>query len=181
MHIRSDHWLARVRRVGSPNFDARPAWASISLIVIHNISLPAGQFGTGYIERLFCNSLDVLAHPSFSDLAGLRVSSHVLINRRGRITQFVPFDQRAWHAGVSTYQGMRGCNSCAVGIELEGTDTRAYTSAQYRTLSRLCRALLEHYPGLSNERIVGHQEIAPDRKTDPGPAFDWQRLLGSLL
>jgi AmpD protein len=181
LQIRKDHWLSRVRHLPSPNFDDRARCSSINLIVIHNISLPAGEFGSGNIERLFTNSLDTGAHPSFADLAGVEVASHILIDRAGEVTQFVGFDKRAWHAGISTYGGVQGCNGCSIGIEMEGTDTTPYTDEQYTTVGKLCGLLLERYPGLSHERIVGHCEIAPGRKTDPGPSFDWSRFLSSLF
>ena len=145
--------------------------------MVHNISLPPGRFGGGQVEALFCNTLDCSQAPELEDLRALRVSAHLLISRRGRITQFVPFDQRAWHAGVSDWAGRPRCNDYAIGIELEGTDERSYTQSQYRQLGRVLDTLLAAYPRLSVERIVGHQEIAPGRKTDPGPSFDWARVL----
>lgn len=180
MRVKSDHWLARVRRVPSPNNDPRPAHCRISLLVIHGISLPPGRFGTGLIEDLFLNRLDCGSDPALADLQGVRVSAHLLIDRRGRVVQFVPFDRRAWHAGVSNWCGRHGCNDFSIGIELEGEDGRAYTQRQYRKLSKVTSALLARYPALAREAIVGHQEIAPGRKTDPGPAFDWRRYLASL-
>lgn len=180
MHVTPDHWLSAARRCLSPNADARPAAARIDLLVIHNISLPPGEFGTGQIEALFCNRLDCSAHPALADLEGLRVSSHALIERNGAITQFVPFDRRAWHAGVSCFRGAAGCNDYSIGIELEGTDERPYEMAQYQALTAATRALLRAYPALSLGRIVGHLEIAPERKTDPGPSFDWPRYYGGL-
>ena len=180
MQVRNDHWLARTRRRISPNRNPRPDPRDLSLIVIHGISLPAGRFGTGLVDELFLNRLDVTADPALADLAGVAVSAHVFIDRRGRATQFVPFDERAWHAGVSEWRGRCNCNDFAIGIELEGEDTRRYTGAQYRRLEKVTRALLERYPGLSRDAIVGHLEVAPDRKTDPGGAFDWLRYLRSL-
>lgn len=178
-HVRltRDHWLRGVRRLPSPNADARPPGAAIELVVVHNISLPPGRFGGGEIEALFCNELDCSRAPELEDLRGLRVSAHLLISRRGRITQFVPFDRRAWHAGASSWAGRPRCNDFAIGIELEGTDERSYTQSQYRQLGRVLAALLRAYPRLGIEQIVGHQEIAPGRKTDPGPSFDWARVL----
>lgn len=180
MHIKDDHWLARVRRRPSPNQSPRRNPDDLSLVVIHGISLPPGQFGTGMVEDLFLNRLDVSADPALKDLAGLRVSAHLFIDRRGRTTQFVPFDRAAWHAGVSSWRGRSGCNEFGIGIELEGEDHRPYTQAQYRRLRAVLLALLNRYPHLSRVGIVGHQEIAPDRKTDPGPGFDWAGLLSHL-
>ena len=180
LHIKADHWLARTRRRLSPNRDPRPDPDDISLVVIHGISLPPGRFGTGLVEALFENALSVANHPELEDLDGLRVSSHLLVDRLGRATQFVPFAERAWHAGISSWQGREGCNDFAIGIELEGEDQRPYTRAQYQRLRAVLLALLEQYPRLSRGAIVGHQEIAPGRKTDPGPAFDWQAALGGL-
>ncbi|MFK7912895.1 MAG: 1,6-anhydro-N-acetylmuramyl-L-alanine amidase AmpD [Pseudomonadales bacterium] len=180
VRVAPDHWLPRVRRVPSPNCDARFDADDIALLVIHNISLPAGRFGNGHVEALFCNELDCTLHASFADLPGVEVSAHLLIARTGRITQFVPFNARAWHAGTSQWRGRSRCNDFSIGIELEGTDSRPYTKAQYRSLTRVTAALLERYPRMSPDAIVGHEDIAPGRKTDPGPAFDWSRYLGSL-
>lgn len=167
--------LAGVRQVLSPNFDARPKGVAPDLIVVHGISLPAGEFGGPWIDRLFAGDLPPAAHPSFRETAALRVSAHAVVRRDGAITQYVPFGMRAWHAGQSQYQGRSGCNEFSIGIELEGTDVIPYTDAQYESLAALVRALLATYPTLSTERIAGHSDIAPGRKTDPGPAFDWQR------
>lgn len=167
--------LAGVRQVLSPHCDRRPADAAPELIVIHGISLPPGDFGGPWIEQLFTGNLPAEAHPAFGGIAGLRVSAHALIRRGGTITQFVPFGKRAWHAGQSRYQGRSACNDFSVGIELEGTDTTAYTEPQYESLAALVAALLATYPTLSVEHIAGHSDIAPGRKTDPGPAFDWAR------
>ncbi|MEM1230918.1 MAG: 1,6-anhydro-N-acetylmuramyl-L-alanine amidase AmpD [Pseudomonadota bacterium] len=180
MKVDGQHWLQRARRCVSPFADARSDPADIALLVLHNISLPPGRFGSGAIEALFCGTLDCDSHASFADLRGVEVSAHLLIDRRGRATQFVPFDARAWHAGQSRWQGRTGCNDFAIGIELEGTDTRPYTRAQYHRLLRVTRALLARYPRLHPGAIVGHNEIAPGRKTDPGPAFDWARYLRAL-
>ena len=179
MRIDSRHWLRRVRRLPSPHCDDRPPGQHPSLIVVHGISLPPGQFGGGLIDQLFtgCLPADIAAT---LDLTGLRVSSHVLIGRGGACTQYVSFDRRAWHAGVSSWQGRRNCNDYAIGIELEGTDSRPYTEAQYRTLVRLTKALLDTYSRLAPDAIVGHNEVAPGRKTDPGGSFDWQRYLAAL-
>lgn len=180
MEVDSDHWLTGVRRLPSPNCDARPDPHGVSLIVLHGISLPPGEFGGGLIDLLFTNRLRPDPNGPLADLDGLRVSSHVLIDRRGRCTQYVPFDGRAWHAGRSSWCGRPQCNDYAIGVELEGTDDRPYTEAQYQSLIPLLRTLLATYPALSPEAIVGHQEVAPGRKTDPGPAFDWRRVLLAL-
>lgn len=167
-------WCDSARHSPSANFNQRPA-GEISLLVIHNISLPPGQFGTGEAENLFLNRLDPAAHPFFAEIAGLRVSAHFLIERDGGLLQFVSCNDRAWHAGQSQWQQRSNCNDFSVGIELEGTDELPYTASQYQVLSRLTAALLEAYPQMSRERICGHSDIAPGRKTDPGPAFDWAR------
>lgn len=167
--------LAGVRQVLSPHFDARPKDAAPELIVVHGISLPAGEFGGPWIDRLFAGDLPADAHPSFHDTAALRVSAHAVIRRDGAITQYVPFVMRAWHAGLSEYQGRSGCNDFSIGIELEGTDAIPYTDAQYESLAALVAALLATYPTLSPARIAGHSDIAPGRKTDPGSSFDWRR------
>jgi len=180
LHLKDDHWLARVRKRPSPNRGPRPDPADISLVVVHGISLPPGEFGTGAVENLFLNRLDTTRDPRLADLAGVRVSAHLFIDRRGRTTQFVPFNERAWHAGVSCWHGRENCNDFSIGIELEGEDQRAYTRSQYRRLAKVLAALFERYPHLSRNAVVGHQEIAPGRKTDPGPAFDWQQVLGGL-
>ena len=175
-----DHWLSAARRCVSDNCNARPAGSVISLLVIHNISLPAGHFGGDYIEQLFTNCLDCEADASFADLKNLRVSAHLLINRQGRVTQFVPFDQRAWHAGISTFEGVENCNDYSIGIELEGVDDSPYTEQQYQSLVAVTRLLRDQYPQISMARIVGHSDIAPGRKTDPGPAFDWNHYKNLL-
>ncbi len=176
----STGWVRPARQYESPNQDARPDAQDISLLVIHGISLPPGEFGGGWVDALFRNTLDTAAHPYFAGLAGLKVSSHLLIDRQGDLTQYVPLHRRAWHAGLSCWQGRERCNDFSVGVELEGTDVTPYTDEQYLTLARLSHALLASYPGLTAERIVGHSDIAPGRKTDPGPAFDWQRYRGML-
>lgn len=149
---------------------------AVDLLVIHNISLPPGCYGGGYIEALFDNRLDAAAHPYFRDIASLKVSAHLLIDREGRITQFVPFDKKAWHAGQSCFQGREACNDFSIGIELEGCDDEAFTDDQYESLIEVTRLLMANYPRITLDRIVGHSEIAPGRKTDPGPCFDWKRL-----
>ncbi len=168
-----DIWLDDARRLDSPNYNDRPDPVDISLLVIHNISLPAGEFGGRWIEALFCNCLDCEAHPSFSSLLGLEVSSHFFINRAGELSQFVPTNKRAWHAGQSSFQTVENCNDYSIGIELEGTDECLYTEQQYRQLVLLSKQLMQRYPAINRQRIVGHSDIAPGRKTDPGPAFDW--------
>jgi AmpD protein len=180
VRIDDQHWLTRVRRLPSPNCDARGRGECPELVVIHCISLPPGRFGTGLVDALFTNRLDTGADPALADLAGVRVSAHVFIDRRGRVTQFVPFDRRAWHAGASIWRGRPGCNRYSVGVELEGTDRARYTALQYRQLDRVLHALFVRYPGLSADAVVGHQEIAPARKRDPGPGFDWRRVLLAL-
>jgi AmpD protein len=175
-------WLAGVRRVASPNCDERPPGADLGLIVVHGISLPPGQFGNGWIDRFFCNDLPPAADTYFATICGMTVSAHVLIGRDGALTQYVPFTLRAWHAGPSLYCGRSGCNDFSVGIELEGTDELPYTNEQYIALAALIEALRRGYPSLRTAEVVGHSDIAPGRKTDPGPAFDWgalRRLLPS--
>lgn len=175
-----DGWLRPVLRCPSPNFNNRPSDEVLSLLVIHNISLPPGQFGGGYIERFFCNDLPVADHPYFLSIRNVQVSAHCLIARDGTTTQFVSFLDRAWHAGVSSFAGRSNCNDFSIGIELEGEDDLAYTSAQYGALVGITRLLQAYYPAITRERIVGHSTVAPGRKTDPGPAFDWT-LYFSLL
>lgn len=167
------------RQAPSPNHDARPAWAAVDLVVIHAISLPAGQFGGPWIDDLFQNRLNPAADPFFAGLVGLRVSAHFLVRRDGELVQYVPLHRRAWHAGISSFEGRAECNSWSVGIELEGTDTVSYEHPQYDTLNRLLAALRGAYPAITPQRIVGHAEIAPGRKTDPGEAFDWARIVSS--
>lgn len=175
------HIFTGVNYIPSPNVDQRPAEFGVDLIVIHNISLPPGEFGHGNVHKLFTNRLDSNAHPYFKEIEGLEVSSHLLIERSGKLSQFVPFDQRAWHAGQSHYEGRDRCNDFSIGIELEGTDEIEYTDQQYRVLSAVVMSLLSTYPTLSSERIVGHCDIAPQRKTDPGQSFDWQRFSAELI
>jgi N-acetyl-anhydromuramoyl-L-alanine amidase len=173
-----------IRFVASPNFDARPEGVAPDLIVVHGISLPPGEFGGPWIDRLFTNNLPVEAHPYFAEIGALRVSSHLVIARDGHLTQYVKFNDRAWHAGQSSFEGRTACNDFSVGIELEGTDTLPYEPTQYRALARSIAALCKVYPSLSPTRIAGHSDIAPGRKTDPGPAFDWshvRRLIKSAL
>ena len=163
------------RQVASPNYDARPAGIEADLIVVHGISMPPGEFGGPWIERLFTNTLPPDLHPYFAEVGELRVSSHLLVARDGGLTQFVKFTDRAWHAGQSSYNGRSACNDFSIGVELEGVDTLDYEAAQYGALADIVAALCEAYPRLSAERVVGHSDISPGRKTDPGPAFDWER------
>jgi len=167
-------------QVPSPNCDARPPGVDAELIVVHGISLPPGEFGGPWIERFFTNSLPRDMHPYFEEIGGLKVSSHLLVARDGSLTQFVKFTDRAWHAGESRYEGRAACNDFSIGVELEGVDTTAYEAAQYDTLGEVVAALCDAYPRLSPDRIVGHSDIAPGRKTDPGPAFDWERAHRSV-
>lgn len=173
-------WLSAARRCPSPNFNERPT-NEISLLVIHNISLPPGEFDTGCIEQLFTNQLNAKAHPYFEEIAHLEVSAHLLIQRDGQLVQFVPFDKRAWHAGQSSFEGRVNCNDYSIGIELEGTDDLPYTELQYERLIQTTRLLVETYPQLTAHRVTGHQHIAPGRKTDPGPLFDWDYFRGALV
>ena len=171
--VGADGFANIARHIPSPNQDARPAGAEIALIVVHGISLPPGNFTGDHVERLFTNRLDPNAHPYFATIAALRVSAHFLIRRDGELLQFVSCAARAWHAGASSWRERSGCNDFSIGIELEGADDVPYASAQYAVLGRLIRALRARY---AIEDIVGHSDIAPGRKTDPGPAFDWSRL-----
>lgn len=172
--------LDAARFVPSPNCDLRPEPAEIGLLVIHNISLPPCEFGGPYIEALFTNCLDPTAHPFFQEIQGLEVSSHLLIRRDGELVQYVPFHLRAWHAGQSCFDGRGRCNDFSIGVELEGADEVPYEAAQYSRLVEVTRALMRAYPGITRERIVGHCDIAPGRKTDPGPAFEWARYFDAL-
>lgn len=169
------------RQLASPNCDLRPDENDISLIVIHGISLPPGEFGGSYIDQLFTNQLDPIAHPFFKEIEGLKVSSHLLIRRDGELVQYVPLNKRAWHAGVSCFEKRDCCNDFSIGIELEGDDNTPYTDIQYDVLSRLVNNLINNYPLLTEKTIAGHSDIAPGRKTDPGDAFDWQRFRNMLL
>ncbi len=176
----SNHWLTSAHKTPSPNCDKRADESDISLIVIHCISLPEGQFGTPFIEQLFTNQLKAQTHPSFAKICQLQVSSHVVIQRDGQITQYVPFNKRAWHAGDSEYQGRTKCNDFSIGIELEGTNDSPYTKQQYQQLSVLIQCLIQTYPALKLKDITGHSDIAPQRKTDPGKFFDWKKLYQDL-
>ncbi len=174
-------WLSGVRRLSSPNCDPRPPGSEPSLIVLHGISLPPGRYGGPWIDRLFTNTLPAEADPYFATIQSHRVSSHVLIARDGAMTQYVPFNMRAWHAGASNWRGREACNDFSIGIELEGTDDHPYDDRQYPVLTALIAALQRAYPTLASGAIAGHSDIAPGRKTDPGPAFDWGRLQRELL
>lgn len=167
-----NHWLKEARSCPSPFFNERPA-GEISLLVIHNIALPPLTYGGPAIEQLFTGYLPLDAHPYFATLEGVEVSAHLLIRRTGELIQFVAFDKRAWHAGVSSFEGRDECNDFALGIELEGSDSQPYTKIQYQQLAQVTKALMQTYPLLTRQRICGHDAIAPERKTDPGEAFDW--------
>ena len=169
-------WLEGTEHRPSPNRDPRPAGSIVDLLVIHNISLPPGEFGGPWIDALFHNRLDPAAHPYFEEIKDLRVSSHLLIRRDGHLVQYVPLHLRAWHAGRSSFRGRAHCNDFSIGIELEGTDTLPYEDAQYATLAGATRQIMRLYPGITRDRMTGHSTIAPGRKTDPGPAFDWARF-----
>lgn len=164
------------RHVPSPNYDERPDALIPELLVIHSISLPPGKFGGPYIDQLFTNQLDSSEHPYFQEISHLRVSSHALIRRDGELVQYVPFHRRAWHAGISNYCGRKQCNDFSIGIELEGTDDQPFEDIQYQQLTNLIRALWRSYPEIPKDAITGHSDIAPGRKTDPGPLFDWKKL-----
>jgi N-acetyl-anhydromuramoyl-L-alanine amidase len=172
----SGGWLREATRRPSPNCDARPPPAVVDLLVVHGISLPPGEYGGPWIDALFTNSLNPEAHPYFRDISQLRVSAHVLIRRGGEAVQYVPFHLRAWHAGKSSFAGRPFCNDYSIGVELEGTDQGPYAEGQYRRLADLVLALQREYPAITRDRIVGHSDIAPGRKTDPGPSFEWPRL-----
>ncbi len=173
---RNSGWVEGVLQCPSPNYNERPQDEQVSLLVIHNISLPPGQFGTGHVQLFFQNRLPVDAHPYYQGIVELSVSAHFLIERDGAVTQFVDCNRRAWHAGISSFAGREGCNDFSIGIELEGTDDLPYENAQYEALAELILALRQAYPALVAERICGHCDVAPERKTDPGPSFDWARL-----
>jgi AmpD protein len=172
--------ITPARQAPSCNFDARPKDEAPSLIVLHGISLPPGKFGGGEIEALFTNCLDWDAHPYFAEIRGLEVSAHLLIRRDGEVVQFVPFHSRAWHAGESAFRGRARCNDYSIGIELEGDDELPYDDRQYEALAPVLNALLNTYPAITARELAAHSDIAPGRKTDPGPAFDWLRLYDGL-
>ena len=175
------NWFDDARCVPSPNFDSRPPDCGVDLIIVHGISLPPGEFGGPHIERLFCNRLDPRAHGCFRTIAALKVSAHLLIRRDGALVQFVALSDRAWHAGESRFGDRDRCNDFSIGIELEGTDCMPYETVQYQRLGDVCRTLMHRWPAIGPERVVGHVDVAPGRKTDPGPAFDWQRLRTLLV
>ncbi|WP_411994353.1 1,6-anhydro-N-acetylmuramyl-L-alanine amidase AmpD [Agarivorans sp. DSG3-1] len=179
LRINAQHQLVSARQIPSAFYNLRPT-GEVSLLVIHCISLPEGKFGNQYIDDLFSGCLDCSVDPSFHDLEGLEVSAHLLIDRAGRVTQYVPFDKRAWHAGVSSFENQDNCNDYSIGIELEGTDTSRYTSDQYQCLIEVTKLLQSNYPAITKQRIVAHSDIAPGRKTDPGSEFDWSRYLDAL-
>ncbi len=169
-----------VEQLCSPNCGDRPAIENINLLVIHNISLPPGEYGADNVKAFFTNSLDSQKHPYFKTIDNLCVSAHLLVERSGKICQFVGLNERAWHAGESCFSGVDNCNDYSIGIELEGTDTDVYTDAQYLHLAALCRVIMAEYPHITMDRIVGHSDIAPGRKTDPGSSFEWTRLRSLL-
>ena len=175
-----DGWSQAATIKPSPNYDERPAQQDVDLLVIHAISLPPGQFGGGFIEDFFQNKLDPNAHPYFAEIAALKVSSHFLINRGGELIQFVATDKRAWHCGESNFCGRERCNDFSIGVELEGCDEQAFDDAQYRCLNELTQAIRAAYPSIGAANITGHADIAPERKTDPGPLFNWDRYLAGL-
>lgn len=179
--VAADGWFSGAHICVSPHFNARPQGEKISLLVIHNISLPPGQFGGRHVQAFFRGDLDPAIHPYFTEIADMKVSAHFLIERDGLITQFVSCLDRAWHAGASIHSGRENCNDYAIGIELEGVDEQPYEPAQYDALVTLTRAIQAAYPAVSPYRITGHEHIAPTRKTDPGPAFDWQRYLRAVV
>lgn len=172
--------LRGVRLVPSPNCDARPPGTTVEALIIHAISLPPGTFGGPAIEQLFCNALDPNAHPSYAEICDLKVSAHALIRRDGEIIQFVPFHLRAWHAGESCCEGRTRVNDFSLGVELEGVDHMPFEAVQYDVLIELTRRIMDAYPGITRERIYGHSDVAPGRKTDPGPHFDWKRYRSAL-
>ncbi|WP_158161898.1 1,6-anhydro-N-acetylmuramyl-L-alanine amidase AmpD [Grimontia hollisae] len=175
-----DHLLDNATIILSPHCNARPDESDISLLVIHNISLPPGEFGGPYIEDFFQGKLTSDAHPFFDEIRDVQVSAHCLIKRDGSVVQFVPFNKRAWHAGVSSFEGRGQCNDFSIGIELEGTDDLPYTDAQYQALAAVTQSIMNHYPAVTADRITGHEHIAPERKTDPGQSFHWEKFRASL-
>ncbi len=179
-NINSDGLLVGSRFAASPHCDDRPLGMAIDLLVIHNISLPSGVFGGGDVEDLFMGRLQVDKHSSYADIAQLRVSAHLFIRRSGEVIQFVPFHLRAWHAGQSNFHGRSACNDFSIGIELEGSDVLPFESIQYQQLAHITRMLMKIYPGITPKTIVGHSDIAPNRKTDPGPYFDWTHYYGLM-
>ena len=181
VQVGADHWLEGVIRCASPNCDDRSDPDDIALVMIHNISLPPGRFGGGLVQQFFTNCLDCTVDPAMQDLDRVRVSAHLFVDRQGTVTQFVPFHRRAWHAGVSNHRGREGCNDYSIGIELEGADEVPYEERQYEALNAVVVALMRRYPRISLDGIVGHQEVAPHRKSDPGSAFEWSRLYRDVV
>ena len=175
-----NHRLQDINFLESPNFNDRPVDEDISLLVIHSISLPPKKYNTDHIERFFLNELDFSSHNFYKNIDGMKVSAHVLIKRNGEIIQFVPFNKRAWHAGVSTFNGKDDCNNFSIGIELEGSDDDIFEDIQYEQLSLITSLLMQEYDLISKSNIKGHSDIAPERKTDPGPLFDWERYLKNV-
>ena len=180
MHITPQGWLHPATHTPSPNHDPRPPGVVPELIVIHAISLPPGQFGGPWIDQLFTNALDPAEHPYFEQIHTLRVSAHLLVRRDGSLVQYVPFGERAWHAGVSRFAGRERCNDFSIGIELEGADDSLFAAVQYERASQVIGVLEQAYESLRGRPVVGHSDIAPGRKTDPGPCFDWQRFEACL-
>ena len=179
MQIKSG-WIAEAKKINSPNFEDRPLNTSIDLVVIHCISLPPGEFGAKNIDDFFLNKLDISKHQYFKKISNLKVSSHFLIERTGKLKQFVSIEKKAWHAGVSSFENRENCNDFSIGIELEGTDDSKYEKNQYNTLIKLLTSLMRKYPNITKERVVGHSEIAPKRKTDPGIKFDWDYIKSKI-
>jgi len=175
-----DGWLATAKKIESPYFNSRPDEKNISLLVIHSISLPPAQFLGHFVEDYFVGKLEISQHSYFEQIADLKVSCHLYIRRNGDLIQFVALDKRAWHAGSSWFEGRDNCNDFSIGIELEGTDNIAYTDRQYSTLLNTTQDIRKIYPLITSQRIVGHCDIAPERKTDPGQSFDWQRFFSSI-
>tara|TARA_B100000035_G_scaffold51533_1_gene40091 strand:- start:3488 stop:4030 length:543 start_codon:yes stop_codon:yes gene_type:complete len=175
MNIKN-HLIENIKFLQSPNFDIRPKKIDISLIVIHSISLPPTIFGNEYVENFFLNKLEIADNEYINSIKDMKVSSHIYIKRTGEIIQFVPFDKRAWHAGESSYKNVKNCNDYSIGIELEGCEDISFEDIQYNKLSEIIDCLIQNYPNINSERIVSHSEIAPGRKSDPGPLFDWKRL-----
>lgn len=175
-----DHLLKSAKQIQSPNYSERLNEGDINLIVIHSISLPPGQYNNSYIEEFFCNKLSVNENKYFQSISDLKVSSHILIKRDGEIIQFVPFNKKAWHAGESVFKGRLNCNEFSIGIELEGCEEDDFTQNQYKNLANICLTLFKYYPEITRQNIVGHSEIAPGRKTDPGKNFNWEYLRESL-
>ena len=173
-------WLKQAIKKPSPNKNERPDLGQVKLIIIHGISLPPNKFGGPWIDDFFLNRLDSKKHPYFEEIQQLTVSSHLLIKRDGGITQYVPFNQRAWHAGLSAFKGEDNCNDFSIGIELEGADHIAYSEEQYKQLAHCCKTLIDHYPAISKQDIVGHSDVSPGRKTDPGDSFDWGKFRALL-